>query len=97
MGKLNDIVIYAKPGSLSLWLLRERHRVLSSVHMHLSIKNVLKKLLKRRGKPARKQTRGNYQTRWAWFHFDVQETCPRRTRFSVQTMCHVHGTPSYTN
>lgn len=28
-------------------LLRERHRVLSSVHMHLSIKNVLEKLLKR--------------------------------------------------
>lgn len=39
-------------------LLRKRHRVLSSVHIHLSTMNVLKKPLKHRGKPARKQTCG---------------------------------------
>lgn len=52
-GALSDIGTYGKPAFLFLSgfmvhrLLCEHHRVPSSLHMHLSIKNVLEKLLER--------------------------------------------------
>lgn len=51
-----DNLLVPVRGSWSTGLLYERHRVLSSVHMQLSTKNVLEKLLERRGKQAGEQT-----------------------------------------
>lgn len=93
-GALKDIVINANPASppLSLLVLHrllcERYRVLSTVHMHSSVKNVPERLLKCFGEQTRKQARHEYQLGFTLIWKNVPKT---QMKFSVQTMCPIEG------
>ncbi|XP_043832020.1 aminoacyl tRNA synthase complex-interacting multifunctional protein 2 isoform X1 [Dromiciops gliroides] len=93
-GALKDIVINANPTlpPLSLLVLHsflcEHYKILSTVHVHSSVKNVPENLLKCFGERSKKQSRHEYQLGFTLIWKDVPKP---QMKFSIQTMCPIEG------
>ncbi|XP_020820952.1 aminoacyl tRNA synthase complex-interacting multifunctional protein 2 isoform X2 [Phascolarctos cinereus] len=93
-GALKDIVINANPTlpPLSLLVLHsflcEHYKILSTVHVHSSVKNVPENLLKCFGEQSKKQSRHEYQLGFTLIWKDVPKP---QMKFSIQTMCPIEG------
>ncbi|XP_001367158.1 aminoacyl tRNA synthase complex-interacting multifunctional protein 2 isoform X2 [Monodelphis domestica] len=93
-GALKDIVINANPTvpPLSLLVLHnflcEHYKILSTVHVHSSVKNVPENLMKCFGEEAKKQSRHEYQLGFTLIWKDVPKP---QMKFSIQTMCPIEG------
>ncbi|XP_072453961.1 aminoacyl tRNA synthase complex-interacting multifunctional protein 2 [Notamacropus eugenii] len=93
-GALKDIVINANPTlpPLSLLVLHsflcQHYKILSTVHVHSSVKNVPENLLKCFGEQSKKQSRHEYQLGFTLIWKDVPKP---QMKFSIQTMCPIEG------
>ncbi|XP_067859607.1 aminoacyl tRNA synthase complex-interacting multifunctional protein 2 isoform X2 [Heptranchias perlo] len=93
-GVLRDIVINASPSEVPLSLLVlhsllcEQYRVLSSVHVHSSVKNNPAQLRNCLGEESSSRSRQEYQLGFTVIWKDVSKP---QMKFSIQSMCSIEG------